>query len=148
MGRRRWCRGGGPRLWRGLLQGGPEAVEAHASTTAELIGAGGVACVAIGALTALLQRLTLLARAATPLAAVGAMPLTIYSLQLVALAIYLVPYEPFDFEAWRSWSLLGVFAIGSLVAAVVWRRFVGQGPLEWLLSRASLRPPGQRPALG
>ncbi|PPG64750.1 hypothetical protein C5C23_05635 [Rathayibacter rathayi] len=132
----------------GLLQGGPEAVEAHASTTAELIGAGGVACVAIGALTALLQRLTRLARAATPLAAVGAMPLTIYSLQLVALAIYLMPYEPFDFEAWRSWSLLGVFAIGSLVAAVVWRRFVGQGPLEWLLSRASLRPPGQRPALG
>ncbi|AND15817.1 DUF418 domain-containing protein [Rathayibacter tritici] len=131
----------------GLLLGGPETVEAHASTTAELLGAGGVACVAIGALTALLQRLPLLARAATPLTAVGAMPLTIYSLQLVALAVYLVPYEPFDFETWRSWPLLGVFAIGSLAAALVWRRFVGQGPLEWLLARASLLPRGQRPAL-
>ena len=132
----------------GLLLGGPEAVEAHASTTAELLGAGGVACVVLGALTALLQRLPLLARAATPIAAVGAMPLTIYSLQLVALAVYLVPYEPFDFEAWRSWTLLGVFVVGSIVAALLWRRLVGQGPLEWLLARASLRPRGPRAALG
>jgi uncharacterized membrane protein YeiB len=132
----------------GLLLGGPEAVEAHASTTAELFGAGGLALVVLGALTALVQRLPLLRTLTAPLAAVGAMPLTIYSLQLVALAVYLVPYEPFDFEAWRSWSLLGVFVVGSLVVAVAWRRLVGRGPLEWLLSRASLRPRGPRPALG
>ncbi|KZX22118.1 DUF418 domain-containing protein [Rathayibacter tanaceti] len=134
----------------GLLLGGPETVEAHASTTAELLGAGGVAAVVLGSLTALAERLPLLRTVTAPLAAVGAMPLTIYCLQLVALAVYLVPYEPFDFEAWRSWTLLGVFALGSVVVALAWRQLVGQGPLEWLLSRASLRPraPISRAALG
>lgn len=124
----------------GLLLGGPESVEAHSSTTAELLGAGGVAAVAIGSLTALVDRVAPLRVVTAPIAAVGAMPLTIYSVQLVALALYLVPYEPFDFAAWQSWSVLAAFAIGSIVFALLWRRLVGQGPLEWLLSRASLRP--------
>ncbi|MCM6763084.1 DUF418 domain-containing protein [Rathayibacter sp. ZW T2_19] len=134
----------------GMAIGGAESVEAHASTTAELLGAGGVAAVAIGFLTALGQRSAVFRRLAAPLAAVGGMPLTIYSLQLVALAVYLVPYEPFDFDAWRSWTLLLVFVLGSVAFAMLWRRFVGQGPLEWLLSRASLRPAAgvRTPALG
>ncbi|SMH31377.1 Uncharacterized membrane protein YeiB [Rathayibacter oskolensis] len=134
----------------GLVLGGPESIEAHSSTTAELLGAGGVAAIAIGSLTALTERVPLLRRITAPIAAVGAMPLTIYSVQLVALAVYLVPYEPFDFEAWRSWTLLAGFVFGSIAFALLWRRFVGQGPLEWLLSRASLRPrrPAPRAALG
>ncbi|AZZ56004.1 DUF418 domain-containing protein [Rathayibacter iranicus] len=134
----------------GLILGGPEAVEAHASTTPELVGAGGFAAVVLGASMALTERLPLLRRVTAPLAAVGAMPLTIYSVQLVALAVYLVPYEPFDFEAWRSWPLVTAFVLGSVSFALGWRRLVGQGPLEWLIARASLRPrrPLVRPALG
>ncbi|WP_162238988.1 MULTISPECIES: DUF418 domain-containing protein [unclassified Rathayibacter] len=124
----------------GVALGGPESVEAHSSTTAEILGAGGVAAVAIGSLTALTARVAALRTITAPLAAVGAMPLTIYSVQLVALAVYLLPYEPFDFDAWRSWSLLASFVVCSVVFALLWRRFVGQGPLEWLLARASLRP--------
>ncbi|MWV57312.1 DUF418 domain-containing protein [Rathayibacter sp. VKM Ac-2754] len=124
----------------GLVLGGPESVEAHSSSTAEILGAGGVAAIAIGALTALTDRVRLLRTVTAPIAAVGAMPLTIYSVQLVALAVYLVPYEPFDFDAWRSWGLLAAFVLCSIGFALLWRRFVGQGPLEWLLSRASLRP--------
>lgn len=125
----------------GLLLLGPESVEAHASTTAELLGAGGIACVLIGSLTALVSRVRLLRVVSSPIAAVGAMPLTVYCLQLVLLAVYLLPYEPFDFEAWRSWTLLAAFVVGSIVFALAWRRLVGQGPLEWVLARASLRSP-------
>lgn len=124
----------------GLLLGGPESVEAHSSTTAELLGAGGIACLAIGSLIALVSHVPLLRVITSPLAAVGAMPLTIYSLQLVLLAVYLTPYEPFDFDAWRSWTLLAAFVLGSIVFALAWQRLIGQGPLESLLARASLRP--------
>lgn len=128
----------------GVLLGGPESVEAHSSTTAELVGAGGVAAVAVGSLTALVGRVSLLRTITAPIAAVGSMPLTIYCVQLVALAVYLVPYEPFDFDAWQSWTVLAGFVLGSIVFALAWRRLVGQGPLEWLLSRASLRPRARR----
>ncbi|PTL73103.1 acyltransferase [Rathayibacter caricis DSM 15933] len=124
----------------GLMLGGPETVEAHASTTAELLGAGGVAAIAIGFLTALGQRSGTFRRLAAPLEAVGAMPLTIYSLQIVLLALYLIPFEPFDFDAWRGWDILLYFALGSIAFAMLWRQYIGQGPLEWLLARASLRP--------
>ncbi|QHC59702.1 DUF418 domain-containing protein [Rathayibacter sp. VKM Ac-2760] len=124
----------------GLALGGPESVEAHSSTTAEILGAGGVAAVAIGSLTALAQRSAPVRAVTAPLAAVGAMPLTVYSVQLVALAVYLVPYEPFDFAAWQSWTLLASFIVVAVLGALLWRRYVGQGPLEWLVARASLRP--------
>ncbi|NQX04368.1 DUF418 domain-containing protein [Rathayibacter sp. VKM Ac-2856] len=134
----------------GLALGGPVAVEAHSSTTAEIVGAGGIAAIAIGALTALAQRLAVVRTVTAPLAAVGAMPLTIYSVQLVALAVYLTPYEPFDFAAWQSWTLLASFVVASVLGALLWRRFVGQGPLEWLIARASLRPQTRaaQPVLG
>ncbi|WP_123735058.1 DUF418 domain-containing protein [Rathayibacter sp. PhB186] len=134
----------------GLALGGPESVEAHSSTTAEIVGAGGVAAVAIGALTALTARLAVVRAVTAPLAAVGAMPLTVYSVQLVALAVYLIPYEPFDFAAWQSWTLLASFTVVAVFGALLWRRFVGQGPLEWLVARTSLRPRTRaaRPALG
>ncbi|MDY0911676.1 DUF418 domain-containing protein [Rathayibacter festucae] len=134
----------------GLALGGPESVEAHSSTTAEILGAGGIAAVAIGSLTALAARLAVIRTVTAPLAAVGAMPLTVYSVQLVALAVYLIPFEPFDFAAWQSWTLLASFTVVAVLGALLWRRFVGQGPLEWLLARASLRPRTRaaRPALG
>ncbi|MBF4461658.1 DUF1624 domain-containing protein [Rathayibacter sp. VKM Ac-2879] len=144
----------------GRLIGGPDVVEAHASTTAELLGAGGVACVAIGTLTALgrwvsaarsravgVQALfaRVIAATATPIAVVGAMPLTVYTLQLLALAVYLLPFEPFDVDAWRSWTVVAVFVLGSVAFALAWNRIAGQGPLEWLLARASLRPRARLP---
>ncbi|MEG8035738.1 hypothetical protein QP157_10500 [Sphingomonas sp. LR61] len=50
------------------------------------------------------------------------MPLTIYSGHLVVIAM--LPEYPESAEAW------GWFALGSVVFAMVWRRFLGRGPLE------------------
>lgn len=130
----------------GRAIGGPVFVEAHASTTAELLGAGGVAVAVLGALCWLsesspraFRKPTL--RILTPLSASGSMPLTIYSVQLVVLAIYLSGFpNVYDFDAWRSWTLLGGLVLGSFAFALLWSRVARQGPLEWLFARITLRP--------
>lgn len=138
-----------------MLAGGPLAVEAHSSTTWELFGAGGVAVAIAGLLLLVTTSSSSDARTAgaagaavaargvlAPLAAVGSMPLTIYTAQIIALAVYLSGFDDvYDFDAWRSWWLLVVFAAGSVVFAMLWQRYVSrQGPLEWAFARMTLRP--------
>ncbi|NQX29710.1 DUF418 domain-containing protein [Microbacteriaceae bacterium VKM Ac-2854] len=130
----------------GRAIGGDVFVEAHSSTTAELFGAGGVAVAVIGALCWLSESAPRGFRAPalrilTPLSASGSMPLTIYSVQLVVLALYLTGYPNiYDFDAWRSWTLLAALVLGSFAFALLWSRVSRQGPLEWLFARITLRP--------
>jgi uncharacterized membrane protein YeiB len=73
-----------------------------------------------------------------PVAAVGSMPLTLYSLHLVVLASV-------DGDPVRFWLAQ---AVAALVVATAWRHLVGRGPLEAglaALTRAVTRsgsPPG------
>ncbi len=110
----------------------------HDDTTLEVVGSGGFAVAVLGMC---LFAGTVGSRVLAPLAAVGAMALTVYSLQVVAI--------------WH-WDLLGsdtnrpltVMVIVTLVAATVWRFCFGRGPLERLFARVAVRTipaPAQRP---
>lgn len=106
----------------------------HSSSVVDVVGTAGVA-VAVIALCILVfdGRGRVAERIAFPLAAVGSMPLTVYSGHLVVIA--LLSTYPESAEAW------GWFALGSVVFAMVWRRFLGRGPLERAVAAlASLVP--------
>ena len=116
---------------------------AHSNTALEALGAGGLAVAIVGALS-LAVRAPAVSLVLTPLRAVGAMPLTIYTAQILALALARsAAGGPLDDDA--KWLLLTVLVISSLVFASLWRRFRGRGPLEALLARLTATPAG-RPA--
>src|SRR5690606_22023200 len=97
--------------------------EAHSGTTAEVLGAGGFACAAIGA-AVLLGRLPGWAGVVVrgllgPVAAAGAMVFTLYVAQVLLLAAIDDPARPGNYEPWVLPGLL----VGALVIATVWRRF-------------------------
>ncbi|ACZ31384.1 hypothetical protein Xcel_2368 [Xylanimonas cellulosilytica DSM 15894] len=104
----------------GLFLAGP-----HDDTLLEVIGSGGFAVMVIG-LCLCVGRVG--ARVLAPLAAVGSMALTVYTVQIIAI--------------WR-WDLLDVRTNGplawmvliSLAAATAWRALLGRGPLERLVAR-------------
>ncbi|MBF4613662.1 heparan-alpha-glucosaminide N-acetyltransferase domain-containing protein [Curtobacterium sp. VKM Ac-1376] len=106
----------------------------HSSSIVDVIGSAGVAVAVIALCTLVFDgRGRIAERIAFPLAAVGSMPLTIYSGHLVVIA--LLPAYPGSAEAW------GWFALGSVVFAMLWRRFLGRGPLERVVGAlASLVP--------
>lgn len=110
----------------------------HASTTAEVLGSGGLAIALIGGLE-LVCTSPVTGRAARfvlrPLRAAGSMPLTIYTGQLFALALWLHSPAAGDPRSIASWDLLGWLIVGSCGFAVVWRHVVGRGPLEEVLRR-------------
>jgi uncharacterized membrane protein len=65
---------------------------------------------------------------AEPLVAMGGMTLTLYTLHVLLLSGPLPATVPLAY----LWHVLVVAAL-----AVLWRRFVGQGPLEWLTQQVS-----------
>ncbi len=108
----------------------------------ETLGNVGVGAVVVAAML----MLTALARPAvrrvagavlSPVIAMGAMPLSIYTIHLVviALAIRVEDGVPTD----DSWELVIGLIVGSMAFAWLWRRYLGRGPLEQLLRRASGR---------
>jgi uncharacterized membrane protein YeiB len=105
--------------------------EPHSSTTFEIIGSTGVAVAVIGVCLVLAD---LLPRVTYPLASVGAMALSVYTAQIVA--IWLLD------EAAHGWAMWVRFTVTSLVVASVWRLQLGRGPLERLLTWSSVRAAG------
>ncbi|HWV78810.1 MAG TPA: hypothetical protein VN027_15990, partial [Isoptericola sp.] len=111
----------------GLFLDGP-----HDDTTIEVLASGGFAAAVVGLCLHVGQvgRWML-----APLAAVGSMALTVYSLQIVAI--------------WH-WDLLGSTTNGpllamvlvTLAAATAWRFLLGRGPLERLVGAVSARAAG------
>lgn len=111
---------------------------AHANTTAEALGSGGLAIAVVGGLELLCTAPATARPARTvlaPLIAAGRMPLTIYAGQLVVLAAWLATPAAGDPPWIESWALLGGLALASVVLALVWQRCIGKGPLEWGLTR-------------
>jgi uncharacterized membrane protein YeiB len=106
---------------------------AHSNTMEEAFGAGGVAVALTGVLLLGTRRG---AGPLRPLAAVGAMPLSIYTAQILVLALFRATHPDGPTTA-EAYLLLIVLVLGSLVAAWLWRRLLGKGPLERVLARVS-----------
>jgi uncharacterized membrane protein YeiB len=78
----------------------------------------------------------------SPIGAVGSMPLTIYTAQLAALALY-IRAQPESIDVEYPLPLFFAMAIPAIVFAVLWRRFLGAGPLERFMKLASGWPPSR-----
>jgi hypothetical protein len=114
----------------------------HSHSTLDLVHTLGSAMAVLGA-ALLLTRVRVPARVLSPLAAAGAMVLTLYTAHLLLLASGVL--------ADRPGVLFLVMLVAALVVAVAWRRWVGQGPLERLVALAAgavRRCVAQRPARG
>ncbi|WFR66704.1 hypothetical protein P9139_18675 [Curtobacterium flaccumfaciens] len=100
----------------------------HSSSIVDVVATAGIAVAVIALCTLVFDgRGPALRRIAFPLAAVGSMPLTVYAGHLVVLAA--LPGYPDSTVAW-VW-----FAVGSVAFAMLWRGFLGRGPLERMTAR-------------
>lgn len=107
--------------WQWLLLSGP-----HTNTPFALIGAAGLAMVALGGF---LIASRAIGRWFTPLAAMGSMTLTLYASHLVFLTFVEVTPMPW------FWYVVQI-AVAALVATA-WQQALGNGPLERVVTRAS-----------
>lgn len=126
------------------------SAEAHSSTTAEVLGSGGLALAVIGILLAATtgDGSARIARGVLwPLAATGSMALTVYTAQILVLASIVAYFSTpgadvvIDYPGWPL--LIGMSAL-SVVFASIWRATLGKGPLERALA-ALTRGPRRRP---
>lgn len=127
---------------------------AHSGTTAELLGAGGLAIAIIGVLLLALDgptpRRAALAVAA-PLTALGRVALTVYVAHVIVIALLtdLGPAGRFDADV--GIPLLIGLTIGGIGVGLVCQARGRRGPLEWLLSTVAglpFRDPVQSARLG
>ena len=107
----------------------------HTTTPLDLIATTGTALLVLGIALLVAHRLRLVL---TPLAAAGSMPLTLYSAHVLLLG-------KTDVDDPETFYVAQVLV--ALVAATLWRRFVGRGPLEALIGLAVRPLRGSRPAL-
>lgn len=101
----------------------------HSDSGVEVLANTGVVCVVLAVCLVAGQRVP---RAVVPLAATGALALTAYSGQVVAIAVAGrgVVFDP-------STGVCLAFLAGTLVIATAWRLALGRGPLERLLHSVS-----------
>jgi hypothetical protein len=76
-----------------------------------------------------LVRASVTERLLRPLTTAGTMTLTLYSAFVLVLATGMLRNNPAERYV--------VLLVGALLFAVLWRRFLADGPLEWLVARAS-----------
>jgi uncharacterized membrane protein YeiB len=100
----------------------------HSHTPVDLLHTLGSAGAVLGA-ALLLTRVPVMARALSPVAAAGSMALTLYSAHLVLLATGVLRDQP--------GALYLLMVLGAMAFAVVWRRWIGQGPLERIVAAAA-----------
>ncbi len=111
--------------------------EPHSSGLLEAVGSGGFALAAI-ALCVLICR-TFLTWIVLPLRAVGAMPLTAYTAQILiwaAVALALLGTTR-DLSAFRDLEPFWPMILGLVIGCTAWALLIGRGPLEWLIDRAA-----------
>lgn len=104
------------------------SVEPHADTTLEVVGNLGVAVLLVAGVQSLAE--TRLGRILlSPVAATGALALTVYTAQIVAIALMGpdVVYEQ------TTNGTLVAFTVVTLTACTLWVHLVGRGPLERLM---------------
>ena len=116
---------------------------AHSGSTAELLGSGGLAIALLGGIVWIASREGsvghLIRRITWPLAAAGAMALSVYITQILVLATAAHLRDTSGGVDYPGIPLLVGMTVLSLLAATLWRRYLGQGPLERLLA-AITRP--------
>lgn len=116
---------------------------AHSGTTAELLGAGGLAVAVVGAALLALdgrapRRVALLI--AAPLSALGRVALTVYVAHVLVIAA-LAPLGPAGrFEAAVGIPLLIVLSLGGVGLGLALQALGRRGPLEWVLSTVASLP--------
>lgn len=110
---------------------------AHSSGVYEVLGSGGFA-IAVLAACLLLCR-TPLTWIVLPLRAVGSMPLTAYTAQLVVWAIWAAGTleSVGDLAGFRDLQPFWPMTLGLLVGCTAWALTLGRGPLEWAFDRAA-----------
>lgn len=112
--------------------------EPHSGTTFEVLGSAGFAVLVVVGCLLVTERLPALV---APVAAVGALALTVYTAHLLAIRV-LMDLAPEAAQGFGTWLW---FAVAAVAGATAWRSAVGRGPLEWLLtwtsSRAARLPP-------
>lgn len=101
----------------------------HTSSGVELVANTGVVLVVLGACLLVGERWP---RVVGPLAATGALALTAYTGQVVAIAVLGrdVVFDP-------SSTVTGAFVLATVAVCTLWRHTLGRGPLEWALHTAS-----------
>ena len=106
--------------------------QAHSGGILEVIGSGGFALAVLGACLLLCR--TFLVWIVLPLRAVGSMPLSAYTGQILvwaAVATVVLGEPGGNLLPIRELGPFPAFAAGTLVACTVWALAVGRGPLEW-----------------
>ena len=116
------------------LLGWPAALataEPHSSTTFEVVGNVGVALLVISGCLVVADRWP---RVLAPLAAVGSLALTAYTVHIVVIAVLGqgVVYDA-TVEVWLA------FLLTTIGLCWLWAATVGRGPFEWVLHRVSTR---------
>lgn len=106
----------------------------HSGTPFEIVGSAGCAIAVLALCLFVGQRLR---GVLAPLAAVGALALTAYTLQGVAMKFVLTDAAVPHFGE-HPWLPLTGFALVTLVCCWSWRELFGRGPLEWILHGASV----------
>jgi len=110
----------------------------HSSGLLEVIGSGGLAVATIGACVLAcapwgrVGGMSPIGWAALPIRAVGAMPLSAYTAQLVAWAIIaaVVLGDPGYLQGFRDLDPFWPLTIALVIAATAWALLLGRGPLE------------------
>lgn len=121
--------------WTSLVGASP-----HSGTQFELAGNIGVA---IAVVVGLVSLLGMGGKAGArlrwwfgPLIAVGSMSLTVY-VGHIAAVWFLVDHASNGIGYETGWKMLGLFVAGAMVFALVWKRFLKRGPLEWAMWAAA-----------
>ncbi len=108
----------------------------HSQGLLEVIGSGGFAVAVIGACL-LLCRFRMLRMIVLPLRAIGAMPLTAYTVQILIWAAVALGALGTTTDLWgfRALEPFWPLTIGTIIGCTAWALLVGRGPLEWALDR-------------
>lgn len=120
------------RLWDDIW-----TAHAHSSGLLEVIGSGGFALAVIAA--SILVCRTFVRWLVLPLRALGSMPLTAYSMQIIVWAVIaaIVLGETNDLSGFRDLGPFWPFVLWSIVGCTAWALLIGRGPLEWATDRAA-----------
>lgn len=123
-----------PAYWNDLLLAG-----SHTSTPLNVLSAIGSAVLVVG-LCALALRLPWARITLTPIRAAGAMTLTLYTIHVLWAWRLHVDYMDSHDDRWGTGSVRDwlVQVVVLCLAATLWQRFVGKGPLEWVVRRVSV----------
>lgn len=115
------------------------AVAAHSGGLPEVIGSGGFALAVLGLCLALCR--TPVATIVLPLRAVGAMPLTAYTGQILVWAVWaaLALGTTSDLGAFRALNPLPAFVGGTILLSTVWAVAWGRGPCERIIAALASR---------